>query len=263
MEIQWNNDEENFIREIFDYFNGRVNMFQRARLFINWCELQTSVNGGFTTNPNCVIIYPKVIARYSINYGNYVFNLFLIIIHELYHVDQNIIMDRMLDPDYKAMIENTVEVQSASYLYNHLQEIHDVFGIDLYMNDIDSYINYFCDGNLYHRQKYINHIISVIYDMVYKDYSERKYASISIPIIDYFNDPFSKISIIINGKEIIIKDKDRIQDVNILNDILYDNYFSRNYICYSKTDINTDEHELSFEITADLYNFAIQQVKGE
>ena len=61
MDLYNNKDMEKFIVDVFNYFNGRVNTFQKARLFINWCNMMNTPNGGITTNPNCVTIYPNVI----------------------------------------------------------------------------------------------------------------------------------------------------------------------------------------------------------
>ena len=63
------------ITNVFNYFNGRVNIFQKARLYINWCSVQGSSNGGLTTNPNCVIIYPRVIERYSNSKEEFIINI--------------------------------------------------------------------------------------------------------------------------------------------------------------------------------------------
>ena len=55
----------NKITKIFNYFNGRVNRFNsNARLEIEWGELYLQTAGAISRNPNIVIIYPKVIARY-------------------------------------------------------------------------------------------------------------------------------------------------------------------------------------------------------
>ena len=71
------------ITNVFNYFNGRVNIFQKARLYINWCSVQGSSNGGLTTNPNCVIIYPRVIERYSNSKEEFIINIILIVIQVL------------------------------------------------------------------------------------------------------------------------------------------------------------------------------------
>ena len=72
-----------FITNAFNYFNGRINIFNKARLIINWCNMESSCTGGLTTNPNCVTIFPCVIERYSSTEIDFLLNVILIIIHEL------------------------------------------------------------------------------------------------------------------------------------------------------------------------------------
>lgn len=219
-----------FITNTFNYFNGRINIFQKARLIINWCNMEYSCTGGLTTNPNTVIIYPNVILRYSSNEYDFCANLILVIIHELYHIDQFIIFDLMkCDKSYHDMIENSVEINSASYLYNHINEINKVLNLDiiLYNKEVDEYIYNFVGPNIYyHRKKYAEHLISVFMDMVLLS----EYEFIKDEVFTFMNDPESLIKISINGNELIIKDRAFIQDLNILNDYLYYNYYNKGYM---------------------------------
>ena len=244
------------ITNVFNYFNGRVNIFQKARLYINWCSVQSSSNGGLTTNPNCVIIYPRVIERYSNSKEEFIINIILIVIHELYHIDQCIIFKRMeVDKAYHDMIENTVEVESTSYLYNHIHEINEEFNLNIRLNSnkIGYLINFFSDGNLYHRAKYLDHLISVIAELFNYQYCVEN--NILQLITQYYNTSNSKIIIEINSNMLVVKENDTIVNVNILNDFMFDKYYKYNYIAHSEGCVYGENNELTIQLDAKLCNY--------
>lgn len=244
------------ITNVFNYFNGRINIFQKARLYINWCNIQGSSNGGLTTNPNCVIIYPRVIERYSNDKEEFITNIILIVIHELYHIDQCIIFNRMeVDKAYHDMIENTVEAESTSYLYNHIHEINEKFNLNLRLNPnkIGDLINFFSDGNLYHRAKYLDHLISVIAELFNYQYCVEN--NILQLITQYYNTSNSKIIIKINNNILVVKENDAIINVNILNDFMFDNYYKYNYIVRSEGYVYGENNELTIQLDAKLCNY--------
>ena len=70
------------------------------------------------------------------------------------------------------------------------------------------------------------------------------------------NNPKTKIILCINGEEITIKDKNNLQDVNILNDWLYDNYFSRDIRSYINIKYYNKFDVLSYDIKCNLYKRA-------
>ena len=249
------------ITNVFNYFNGRVNVFQKARLYINWCSMQSSSNGGLTTNPNCVIIYPRVIERYSNSKEEFIINIILIVIHELYHIDQCIIFNRMeIDKAYHDMIENTVEVESTSYLYNHIHEINEKFNLNIKLNSnkIGYLINFFSDGNLYHRAKYLDHLISLITELFNYQYCVEN--NIIQLIAQYYNTSNSKIIIEINSNILVVKENDTIVNVNILNDFMFDKYYRYNYIAQSEGCVYGENNELTIQLEAKLCNY-IERVK--
>lgn len=244
------------ITNVFNYFNGRVNIFQKARLYINWCSIQGSSNGGLTTNPNCVIIYPRVIERYSNSNEEFMINIILIIIHELYHVDQCIIFNRMeVDKAYHDMIENTVEVESTSYLYNHIHEINEKFNLNIRLNSnkIGCLINFFSDGNLYHRAKYLDHLISVIVEIFNYQYCVDN--NILQIITQYYNTSNSRIVIEINNNTLVVKENDAIVNINILNDFMFDNFYRYNYIVHCEGYVYGENNELTIQLDAKLCNY--------
>ena len=52
------------ITNAFNYYNGRINVFNIAKLEINFMDLPSSSNGGESLSPNIVRIYPNIIRRY-------------------------------------------------------------------------------------------------------------------------------------------------------------------------------------------------------
>lgn len=216
---------ERLINNIFNYFNGRINLFQMARLDIHWGSMLYSNNSGITKFPNTVIIYPMVISRFSDNNDDFHFKTVMTVIHELYHVDQVILSNSMVYTEgYRDAIESAVEVQTMSYIYNHISEINNTFGFNIELNDeaIDYHINTYANGIMYHRLTYTDHILELIND-VFRDNSI--YSEIEPYIKKYFNDITSKVDLYINEKYILIKDKEHLIDINTLNKILYDYFY--------------------------------------
>ena len=238
-----------FITNAFNYFNGRINIFNKARLIINWCNMESSCTGGLTTNPNTVIIYPNVILRFSNNKYDFLVKLISVIIHELYHVDQFIIYDLMIyDKSYHDAIENSVEINSISYLYNHINEINKALNLDIVLcnEEVNEYMcQYYINQSVYyHRKKYAEHLISVFMDMV----SLSEYESIKDGVLALMNNPESLIKISINGNELIVKDKAYLQDINILNDYLYYNYYYKGYMVNKSFEVVQCENGVCFTL---------------
>ena len=253
---------EDLIINVFNYFNGKINLFQRARLIINWCERPNDPRGGLTTNPNCVTIFPATICRYSGNITNIKINIILIIIHELYHVDQCINFQRLeVDTEYRRVIESTVEVQSMTYLYNHFNEINNLFGVNMTLKEtaLNELIPVYTTGNLYHRQRYLDHLLSLISDMFsHQYYVENNIESL---VAQYYNVYNTTIDIEINDVLFIVKENDYLANVNYLNDFFYENYSKYNYIAHSEGDIYGEDNKLHIIINAELRNYVAGQVK--
>lgn len=251
-----------FITNAFNYFNGRINIFQKARLIINWCNMEYSCTGGLTTNPNTVAIYPNTILRYSSNKYDFLTRLLLIIIHELYHVDQFIIYDLMAyDKSYHDTIENSVEINSISYLYNHINEINKALNLNiiLYGKNVDEYMCQYISQNIYyHRKKYAEHLISVFMDMVVLS----EYESIKNGVLILMNNPESLIKISINGNELIVKNKAFLQDINVLNDYLYYNYYYKGYMTNKSFEVvECEDNGVCFKIESEMKYYIGTAVK--
>ena len=96
----------------------------------------------------------------------------------------------------------------------------------------------------YHRKKYAEHLISVFMDMV----SLSEYESIKDGVLALMNSPESLIKISINGNELIVKDKAYLQDINILNDYLYYNYYYKGYMVNKSFEVVQCENGVCFTL---------------
>ena len=54
------NETNQFIERVFNYYNGRINTFNKAILKIEWVITPSRIIGQ-TRNPNIVTIYPLVV----------------------------------------------------------------------------------------------------------------------------------------------------------------------------------------------------------
>ena len=226
----------------FNYFNGRINTFNRARLFINWCDLRKTndIALGQYDNPNCVTIYPNHIINFYSEYkASYIYFIFIqTIIHELYHADQ-CIDDVMYhtDQSYHDYIENSVQFKTNEFIYNNINDILNTFGTYLGKDNKNALLEITSNNimnnkttTLYQRQNYLDHLLSIICEMYeYKGHNGSCSIAVYISIIvEYFNEPKSTITISINGKYFTIKNHEYIARVDILNDFLYNAYYCYN-----------------------------------
>lgn len=122
----------NKAKEIFDYYNGRINNFNKVEKFITSSVLK-KIHGAYIY-PNTVYIYTNSICKCfeGIEVKEIELRMYLklieTILHELYHADQMLL-------GYDNNIENmegAVKYQSYYYILYHLDEIKEVFNIDLY-----------------------------------------------------------------------------------------------------------------------------------
>lgn len=211
-----------FIYKVFNYYNGKINTFCKANLFIEWVSKSLIV--GTTRNPNVITIYPMSAIKYANNEYELYYILLESVIHELYHIDQIIDFPRMmLDKYYMAQIECAVESETNIYLANHRQEIYEQFGINVYMNSkLISNIDKFSLSR-YHRKRLSDHIIGILREINSSLNFKIDINTLSKKIIDLLNNN-GIIYIILNNKS-IINFNNYCCNIDINNKILYDEYF--------------------------------------
>lgn len=164
------NELNDFIIKVFNYYNGRINVINKAVLDINWANLMGSSFGGFSRLPNIVSINIMTITRFYDNINYIKFGIIETIIHELHHTDQLINYPLyMSDMNYNKFIEYACEVQTTIYIAGHIQEIHDVFGVNVSVNSnvYDRCMaNWDLQGVKYQRRYYHDHIYMCIDEII-------------------------------------------------------------------------------------------------
>ena len=223
------NEVEQFIHTVFDYYNGRINVYNRAKLEINWLMNHNSMVGAYSRNPNVVVIYPKAIYRYATNDNSFKYAMLMCIIHELYHQDQDIDYIRMVnDPQYKQYIENAVEVQTYLYIAYNVMNIERLFGVispidpSMYSTLLQNMGAY--DLGRYHRCTYVSHFISMFKEIMHSSNNS------AIDIINNaFMDIKSIITVIFDNTKFVLKNGEYCMPMEQLNDILDDLFFKYSY----------------------------------
>lgn len=237
-----------FIHRVFDYYNGKINIFNdKAKLYIDFAQRWDSGVGGISRNPNIVFIYPYVIERFTDNEYYFWYNIIVTVIHELFHIDQDINYIRTaVDLDYKNYIEDAVEVQTYLYMANNQKEIAERFGIEdqlrpnQYMPMLEENFN---TGCYYKRKDYLSHMVSMLRDLMYEAYDNPTINK----FIEIFNDLDSKIYIHINNIEFVLKDGIYCMGINQLNEIMEDEFFQFN-MRYAYVEIN-DRNDNIYVVT--------------
>lgn len=245
------NEINDFIIKVFNYYNGRINIINKAILDINWANQMTSNVGGFSRLPNIVIVNPMVIIRFYNNDIDAIkIALIEVVIHELYHSDQ--ILNYKLyasDANYNRFIEHSCEVQTILYVIGHLQEIYNVFGVDAYVSskkDYDKWLRYWdIPGANYLRRYYYDHIFMCIDDMcsIDKKVASDVYEFIKGNVVNKNN-----IIININGEKINVCLDGVLMPIDGFNDRI------RKYVC---TGVHNVTHQFMYdretkEIIADI-----------
>jgi len=216
-----------FIVSVFNYYNGKINPFNIARLQIDWTHQYGSSNGATSRNPNVVTVYPLVLDRYFENPYWFNFNIINCIIHELTHTDQEINFLKMKsDINYRTLIENITEMETFLYMSNHRIEIQRVFGVKY--NNMDPYYPALYNSGLetgcrYIRRNYYTHMISMLQEITHSESND---------IIEYFRIAFTDINSVIimriNNKEFTLKDHLQCMPLLQLNDIMEEEFYKYN-----------------------------------
>lgn len=236
-----NYDEINdFIIKVFNYYNGKINVINKATLDINWANLMMCNAGGYSRLPNIVIVNPMVIYRFY-NYNEFIIkaNIIETIIHELYHTDQLINYTLYIsDVNYTRFIENACEIQTALYMIGHIQEIYNAFGIDLGQYDKIGYnkfmARYSLPGIRYQRRYYYDHIFMCIDDICNLD------QQVASRIYNFIKDNVNTkndIIININGERIDVCFNGNLMPIDEFNTII------SKYVC---TGVHGVKHEIKY-----------------
>jgi len=244
---------EQFIHYIFNYYNGRINVYNKSKLEINWLRNKETLLGAYSRNPNTVVIYPKTLYRYTLDENSFKYAILMCIIHELYHQDQDIDYIRMInDIQYKQFIENAVETQTFLHIAYNVHNIQNTFGIisPIDPNTYPDILNKMGAYNItaYHRCTYITHFISILKDIMHE--SDNNVINI---IREAFINIDSIITIIFNDAKFILKNREFCMPIEQLNDIMEDMFFKYNCRGSTVTLSLNGSNEFILQVKAECY----------
>ena len=246
----------NLILNVFNFYNGRINVFNKAVLDVNWANQWDSYNGGYSRLPNIVIINPLVIARHA----NSIYDMYVMIIetiiHELYHTDQFIEYARMnMDKDYNDKIEAATECQTMIYIVNHTKEIFDNFSIKIIIKNevIQKIMNHWDSYNhFYHRRKLYDQLYMCVSIGFYRQYAIRnnvKYADMLYDTIKNMIVNNKKIILNIGEDNLVICDGNYKCTFEDINNIFYKYYTHTYYDINYEIVYNDDTLYINLSIT--------------
>ena len=238
------NETNQFIEMVFNYYNGRINTFNRAVLKIEWVITPSRIIGQ-TRNPNIVTIYPLVIFYIS-DEKTMKYLIIESIIHELYHIDQNINYRMMVsNRKYLYSIESAVEKQTNLYILNNSNEIYNIFGVSI----IDGYqiykINQFNDG-VYIKKNWYDHIINMISEIFIIN-------NLPNDLENNIRNTNKNINIRINNDMIILRSNTKLLSIENINNFFYDKYFKYTTYKISRLEYIITDYDISIGINVRLY----------
>lgn len=227
-----------FINQVFNYFNGHINICNPSEIEAIYIKDSSANQAANTWYPNKIKIYPYTIYNYSQNFDEFCVLIVESIIHELYHADQIIFMDRVMrgDVEYINNIESAVEFMTYSYIMNNLSFIQYAIAQYYAVIDIEDIKRYCCNKPSaiyypYERKTYVDHILLSLPAMI------PSLSSLYISeLMPYFEDENSKIIFMLNGNFLTIKDGNNFEDINIFNHFIYEYYCKFNHTKLSKID---------------------------
>ena len=248
------NEINEFIIKVFNYYNGKINVINRAVLDINWANLYDSNTVGLSKLPNIVQINPNVIINhYDGDVEDIKLNILCTIIHELYHTDQLInYIFYTSDSNYARLIESACEIETNYYISSHTHEINNVFGLTIkYDRDSnDAFLKYwYIPGVRYQRRYYHDHIFMNIDDIC--DFSVEASENVYNQLLNSINDR-DDILLIINNDIIPICLDKRLITIDEFNNVIrcYKSDLIRRLGCDVK--YNTYSKQLIFSIDSEI-----------
>ena len=257
-----NKELNDFIIKVFNYYNGRINVINKAVLDINWCNLNMTSAAGYSRLPNIVTINPMVISRYYDNDIAVKTCIIETIIHELYHTDQLINYNfYMSDVNYNRFIEHSCEVQTAIYITGHLKEVGEFLETPIYLSNRDGFNNrmkaYDLPGVKYQRRYFHDHIFMCVDNLCNLD------KTVASKIYEFITDNIrykNNITIVINNEPICVCLNGNIMDIEEFNNIII-KYFST-MLHTVKYDIvyNKDINDLNINIETEIINLMCKKV---
>lgn len=214
---------EEFIEQVFGYYNGRINIINPAELMIDYFERKSERSCGEHGLPNIVQIHAGFIWRTELNVNSFKSEVVYTIIHELYHVDQRVEYYRLIgkyggDMQYRKYIEDSNDFMAVSYILGHMTEIHRLFGVVFDQCELEYYNNTYntlINAPMYRRITYEDYIIQVIEGMFAMQDNVREH------IYNVLRMENSVMFITINGCNLLVKNYRYRASVDMINNFFY------------------------------------------
>ena len=164
-----------FITKVFNYYNGRINPFNKCALSINWGK---SNGYGSLSHPNCVTIYASTFDHRD--QSIFAKNVIHVVIHELYHADAVEYPDEYYGDKcmWDRLVEFPVYKETAKYILSHLSEIVWLSDGMITSKNFDPGYHYKqlleFSGFDYIKKDMYNHVICALTDMARIKYGDHK-----------------------------------------------------------------------------------------
>jgi hypothetical protein len=236
---EFNEEINDFIIKVFNYYNGKINIFNKAILNINWANLTECIDAGYSKPPNIVVINPLVIARFNNDIIDLKISILRTMIHELYHTDQ--IIDYNLynsDLDYCNYIEYSCELETILYIASHILEINNIFNLDM-IYDSDKYAKIISHchipGVKYKRRRYNDHILACIDNIC--NFDKETKILLQQDILNAFT----------NSKSIILEINNSIIFISFRGELMHIDQFNKLILPYECFDIYNTDYKVIYE----------------
>ena len=234
-----------FIRKVFDYYNGRINVFFPVVEFNIVTVRSYSAIMGRAITIGEVNIYPYNCVDSDAE--QYRFNIVYTIIHELFHIDQHLRSD-IDDPEYRMLMEEQCEFMTQQYILSHVDEIESLTGINVY--DFICYVSVY-PYILYRRKTYSEYFLLNIYSILDMNFDPDFEQLVQTKVVDriFRNENFSFI-FNLNGNKLVIYDNGCFCTIDDFVKFTYNHYHHADSYCID--DVKLIEGELNVELKCDI-----------
>lgn len=259
----------NFTRSTFDLVKPLIVRNREVNLNVYFYNNCTNMDIYGCTSINNIniyisaIIYHKLTEYHSYNIDSLINTckneLLFTILHELYHVEQFIMIDSYNDiPNYNIQIENQVDYMTCIFIQQHTRYLEDNLNLKINDNYINYYLNKSNNSSLYNRFNTLNYYRQLLEYIVPSNNQELyKLVSDKLELDDQ-----STINIYYNGNIYNIKDKDIfnnnfyqfdsiISDMNLVRNMI-------NTLSYSNN-IGIDMNNKNY-ISSSIYHYELTNV---
>lgn len=183
---------EKLIKKIFDYYNGKINPDNEAKLVID-IEHNTGDNFDLVL-PNIIVVYPYAVME---TYKSYLYR-------DIIYVKGILQLLCALNMQYRY---DKCEEFAENYIKENILEVYDLIGIKLITKESAEYRFNMCARPMYilHHLDYVEHIYTVLIDLALADSESFEDRDFMYDQLLYAITTKTRVKLIINGNSIYIK----------------------------------------------------------